>query len=100
VAGLALGIAPWCEEVVFRGMLLGSFQRLCPVPAAVALSSAVFASFHLAPGLDRLYLVPVFGIGCVLGVLWIKTRSLFCCVLAHGINNAFAFGMVLYSIYS
>ncbi|PWW24133.1 CAAX prenyl protease-like protein [Geodermatophilus normandii] len=48
-----LGTVAW-EEVAFRGVLLAAACRLLPLPAATALSCAVFGLWHVRPALRGL----------------------------------------------
>lgn len=82
-------IAPLCEELFFRGYLLGVLDRAenagrtgCSGGArAVALSAAVFA---LAHGSNfALYAV----LGLLLGALTLRTRSLLAPILVHAVYN-------------
>jgi uncharacterized protein len=47
------GTVLW-EEVAFRGVLLAALSRLLPLPAAVAVSCAVFGVWHVRPTLAGL----------------------------------------------
>lgn len=77
--------APVSEELFFRGNILRTFLPHSP-KLGLFISSAVFAVFHFEP----LFLVPLFVIGCVLGWVAMRTRSLLAPILAHAINNAIA----------
>src|SRR5690606_24666955 len=63
----AVIIAPFSEELLFRGLFLGGLLRWGFWPAA-AISALLFSAIHLDPG----SLVPFFGIGLVLA--WLAWR--------------------------
>lgn len=77
--------APVCEEILFRGVLLGGYLPL-GASFALRLSSALFIFFHMRlQGFAALILVAF-----VLGWVAVRTRSLAASILAHMANNAFA----------
>ncbi|MEQ8330168.1 MAG: ABC transporter permease subunit/CPBP intramembrane protease [Longimicrobiales bacterium] len=83
---LLLALTPAiCEEVVFRGVLLGGTRRLSPV-RFILLNGAVFGAFHLSFE-TAIRFLPTAWLGIVLTwVVW-RTRSLWTGVLMHGVNN-------------
>jgi uncharacterized protein len=91
VLGLAL-VPAACEEILFRGVVLG---RLAPVLGkgwAVVLSAILFAVAHLdlpaAP--SRLLL------GLVLGFAVLRSGSLLPAVVLHAVNNAVALALAAF----
>ncbi len=50
---IPLGTVLW-EEVAFRGVLLAAASRALPLPAATAVSCAVFGVWHIRPALSGL----------------------------------------------
>jgi len=84
---LAVALAPAvCEEVIFRGVLLRGLAGRLPVLAALAISSAMFALYHVRP----VQMLPTFTLGLVLGVLSLRAGSILPAVIAHFLNNAMA----------
>lgn len=82
----AVVLAAVCEEVLFRGVLLGLLARGDRWPSAILLSALGFAFFHLDPiGLLARTLMGVF-----FGVLVWRSGSIFPAILAHGLNNLLA----------
>ena len=80
---LASGVlAPICEELFFRGYLMGVFTRYGRGRAIV--SSALL--FSLAHGVDMAFL-PRALIGALLGTMTMRTGSLFAAMLVHGCYN-------------
>ena len=80
---LASGVlAPICEELFFRGYLMGVFARFGRGRAIV--SSALL--FSLAHGVDMAFL-PRALTGALLGAMTMRTGSLFAAMLVHGCYN-------------
>ena len=69
-----------CEEVIFRGALLGILLRRRTPLSAVLISSILFGLWHIIPTLDTLKLNPV---GTLVHGSWIRTAdAVFAAVLA------------------
>jgi membrane protease YdiL (CAAX protease family) len=79
----AATVAPFCEEVAFRGWLLTALRTRCRTGPAIALSAILFAVMHLDP--------VRFSALVALGVLyaWMTWRSgsVWPAILAHATNN-------------
>ena len=73
-----------CEELLFRGGLLGLADRDLPPLPRVLVVAAAFAVMHLS----AYRLVPTFLVGCVAGALVLRGRSLWCGILLHVTHNA------------
>ena len=70
------------EELLFRGLLIPYLRRVgCGWTGAILLSSALFASLHIAQG--WLGIVQIFPVGLALAVFFVLTRSLTAVILAH-----------------
>ncbi len=78
-------IAPLCEELVFRGLIISSLEGATKKWLAVIISAALFSVVHL-PSLIALGYT--FLLGLVLGFVYTKTRSLIPCILLHMTFNA------------
>jgi membrane protease YdiL (CAAX protease family) len=79
-------IAPFVEEILFRGIFLRSFLANYSVRHAIVLSSLLFALYH-----QNIYQFPVaFLFGSFSGWLYVNTRSLWPSVLAHTSYNSLA----------
>lgn len=79
-------IAPFAEEILFRGIFLRSFLVNYSTVNAIILSALLFALSHL-----NIYQIPVaLIIGCFLGWLYVRTRSLWPCIVGHSLYNACA----------
>ncbi len=71
------------EEILFRGAILGLLRRNMKPLTAVLLQALVFALIH---GM-AIRLAPTFFIGTVLGLLAVRTRSIWPGVLVHALHN-------------
>lgn len=90
VTGAALGtvvLGPVFEEFVFRALLLGFLLKPLRPWLALLVSAALFVSVHSS------WLTAAFG-GVVYGLLYLRYRSVWLCILAHAANNlVVAFGV-------
>jgi membrane protease YdiL (CAAX protease family) len=87
-------LAPVAEELVFRGFVLGWLQGRLPVGWAVVVSAAIFSSAHFAY-LQPTLLLPIFGVGLVVGCLYQLSRSVWPGVVVHASLNLVATLVIL-----
>ena len=91
-------VAPFAEEVLFRGALLRGLLRRMTPGWAVFVSALVFAVIHplLGGSIGDVIAVPgLFAVGLVLGVVAVRTRSLYGPVLLHaGFNSLTVIGVL------
>lgn len=73
-----------CEEVLFRGYLLRSFERSFRAVTAIVFSGLLFGMYHVQPA----NLLPLATLGVLLGLLTWASGSIWPAVVAHFINNA------------
>jgi hypothetical protein len=92
-------VAPFFEELFFRGFLFGVYRRRQPVWLAYLVSSVLFTILHLDP--NRMNLnqmaglsVGIFMLAMLLAWLYQHTGSLYPGIVAHAINNAT--GLILF----
>lgn len=83
-------IAPIVEELIFRGVIMHGLMRNYSKFTAVFVSALMFALFHLNPW----QFPATFVLGLLLGLLMLRTRNIYLCILGHAINN----GLVLFSM--
>jgi membrane protease YdiL (CAAX protease family) len=87
-------LAPFTEELFFRGYVFRAYALRKGLGQAYVLSATVFALPHLNPtaGLatNVALFVPLAVIGCILAFLIHRSGSLVAPVVAHGLNNALA----------
>lgn len=84
-------LAPFFEEIIFRGFLYSYLRLKIGVFPAILASSACFALIHF----DKGGIVTLFAIGPVLAVAFERSRSLVPPMLAHGLWNTCAFAYML-----
>jgi membrane protease YdiL (CAAX protease family) len=87
----AVGLAPICEELAFRGHLLSALRLRWSVRGAIGLSAVAFAAIHLDPVRFPALIV----LGVIYGWLSWRTGSVWPSVLAHAVNNAAATALAL-----
>jgi membrane protease YdiL (CAAX protease family) len=76
-------IAPFYEEVIFRGVILGSCQRYINFNLANIFQAALFSTVHLS-----LFLFPVFFLfGLFAGIMRKKSGGLLPGLVFHALNN-------------
>jgi membrane protease YdiL (CAAX protease family) len=83
-AVLAIAIAPFVEELAFRGFLFNTILRYAPVWLAATLSGIVFGLSH---GSVSAFL-PLAGSGVVLAYVYYRSGSLAASMLTHAVFNA------------
>jgi CAAX protease family protein len=84
-------VAPFVEEIFFRGFLFQGFRQKYGWVAALFLSSFIFAAAHL----DPVSFIPTFILGSVLAFIYHRSNSLWPGIIFHLLINAFG----LVSIY-
>jgi len=85
---MAIGIAPWVEEFIFRGLMFRAMIPQWGMTRAVVASSAFFAVLH-----PPLAWPMVFCLGALNALVFIRTRSLLPCILLHASYNAVIVGL-------
>lgn len=78
-----VGIAPITEEFLFRGIILQRWATKWGIRSALIASSIVFGILHA-----NFVGLSIFGL--VMGLLYLKTRSLAVPIACHALNNAIA----------
>ncbi|MDY0236732.1 MAG: type II CAAX endopeptidase family protein [Gudongella sp.] len=74
-----------CEEVMFRGTLQNAYSKFGEKKGLI-ITSILFGIFHF----NLLNLLGPIFLGIVLGIILIKTNSLYGSILGHILNNGFA----------
>ncbi|KAG1674458.1 hypothetical protein FOA52_003063 [Chlamydomonas sp. UWO 241] len=85
-------MAPVLEETVFRGFLLTSLTKFTPTWVAIPVSAAFFGAAHLSP---RDFPV-LFALGCLLGVVYTRSRNLLSPIIVHGMWNSTVLTLLFY----
>lgn len=84
-------IAPFCEELLFRGVLYNALKKRLGHGWAAPVSGAVFALVHAS----TFGFIPRWVIGWLLANMYHRSGSLWIPVIAHAMNNTLAFFMLL-----
>ncbi len=79
-------VAPFTEESLFRGLILRGFLARYGAVKAVLGSAALFALVHVNP----YQFSSAFLLGVFMAWLFVRTRSLWPCIIAHGLFNLHA----------
>ena len=80
-------LAPVTEEILMRGFALNGLKRTYGSGTALLVSSLLFALLHF----NMVQTLSAFICGLILGILYLRTGSLLCCMLAHGGYNLISF---------
>lgn len=81
---VAAVVAPFVEEVFFRGFLFQGLRQRYGWTNALLISSAIFAIGHL----DLVSLIPTFILGCVLAYVYHRSNSVWPGIILHFLVNA------------
>ncbi|MFC1562357.1 type II CAAX prenyl endopeptidase Rce1 family protein [candidate division KSB1 bacterium] len=89
ILGLSIVIAAGiCEEMLFRGMLQQSLEKRCSPGFAVVVTAFLFSILH------PFSLIPILILAIILGILGLRSNSIYPAVVVHALNNGFS----LYSL--
>jgi membrane protease YdiL (CAAX protease family) len=77
-------VAPFVEEVTFRGIVFPSMNASWGTTPALLVSGAAFGIVHLQPTIA----VPLALIGIALAAIFLRTRSLWSAIIAHCVFNS------------
>jgi membrane protease YdiL (CAAX protease family) len=89
--GCLAAVAGISEELLFRGVLQPALGRWLPQSAALVLASLIFGVVHAA---SRVYALFAALMGLYLGAVFLLRSSLIPPILAHGLYDFLALGMV------
>jgi tetratricopeptide (TPR) repeat protein len=90
-----LGIAfiiPCAEEILFRGLLFGAFQKIWGITGAVLASSFLFVCVHL----QIVGFLALFLLGLILAWARLRSGSLGLPIVLHSLNNAIAMAVLTF----
>lgn len=79
--------APILEELIFRGVILDGFLQKYSPAKAIIFSSILFGLVHLNPW----QFVTGLFLGCFIGWVYCRTRSLWLPIIIHASNNLWAY---------
>lgn len=89
-------LAPVIEEILMRGFLLDGLARNYGKVIALLVSAFFFALLHF----NMVQTLSAFICGIVLGLLYLHTGSIFCCMLAHIGYNFISYIAMILQLYS
>jgi membrane protease YdiL (CAAX protease family) len=89
---LIVFLAPFAEEICFRGMLFGGLRTRLPLWAAALGAGAFFGLLHYATGPSAVPSLVVLGV--IFAVVYEKTESIWPPIIMHVVNNAFALAII------
>lgn len=92
--GLASVLAPIAEELLFRGWLYTGLRLSIGIPAAMIVTSALFALAHWEN--THLYALAIFPVGLALAHVREKTDSIAASIGFHALYNGFASAALLF----
>ncbi|MCM8762710.1 MAG: CPBP family intramembrane metalloprotease [Candidatus Omnitrophica bacterium] len=84
-------VAPFSEELIFRGIIYAGFKKSFSVPLSMILSSLIFALLHN----EIFVLAGLFAFGIFLSYLFEKYKNLWLSISVHFFNNLFTTIIVL-----
>ena len=87
-----VGVAPLCEELLFRGLLQRVLIQRAGTAVGVVGSGLAFGLLHIS---DPASVPPLIGLGLGLALLRARTGSLWPAVVAHALNNGLAMALVV-----
>lgn len=90
-AVLVTVVAPIAEELLFRAYVFPALRNWKGTWPAVVLTGLLFGLLHVASS-PAYALLPLAVFGCLLCLLYLRTRSLYPCIALHSLNNCIAFG--------
>ena len=78
-------ISPICEELLFRGVFLNRLKLIVPTSFAIIITSILFGALHSYGSI-----ISAFVFGICMCIIYLKTKNILTCILAHFINNLLA----------
>ncbi len=88
-------LAPFLEELFFRGFIYRIFIKTWPVWLGSILSALLFGLIHF----QLQTIIPLFILGLILNFAYQKTGSVWTSMAFHSFNNSIAFALDLYLYY-
>lgn len=85
-------IAPIIEEILMRGFVLNGLENTYGITVGLIISSILFALLHF----NMVQTLSAFVCGIILGLLYVKTGSILCCIIAHCGYNFISYTMMIY----
>lgn len=83
---IAVAIAPFIEEIFFRGFILQTLVHKFSSRWGSAITAGLFALFHFQPQ----SIIPIFLLGIIINWIFLHSRSIWPCIIFHAFNNGMA----------
>lgn len=83
---LSVFIAPFFEEIIFRGFLYSAFKERFSIPFSIITTSLIFSLFHQ----EIFVFIGIFALGLILTYIFEKTENIWICIGIHFSNNLFS----------
>jgi membrane protease YdiL (CAAX protease family) len=91
----AVALAPFAEEVFYRGILLPAASRVAGPALGLLLQAVVFGLIHCVNQWEAWPLtIPLAALGWIAGLIYLRTGSLLVPVVLHATFNAFNFAVL------
>jgi membrane protease YdiL (CAAX protease family) len=90
VSATMILLAPFAEEITFRGVLYRFFKKYVPTPFAAAFQAALFAAYHLGTGWSPALLPLQYAFALLAAYAVERTGSLASGVILHALGNTAA----------
>ncbi len=84
-------LAPFTEEMLMRGYILHGLKNKYGAAIALFLSTFLFAVLHINIG----QILSAFIGGIIIALLYLKTKSISCCILTHILYNSIEYLTVI-----
>jgi membrane protease YdiL (CAAX protease family) len=91
---LIIGVAPFTEEVFFRGFMFAGMRRALPFVFAALIPSVIWGLFHYTGPGSWGVVVQLSIFGLWLSWLYERTGSIWPPIAVHAVNNAVAFAIL------
>jgi membrane protease YdiL (CAAX protease family) len=91
---IAVSVAPFIEEIIFRGLFYPPLRSKLGPKFAIIASSVIFTAWHLNAGLRGL--INVFIAGILLSYIYEKSESLLSAIAAHSLMNGSQIILLVY----
>ncbi|MEK6757338.1 MAG: type II CAAX endopeptidase family protein, partial [Bacteroidota bacterium] len=82
------------EELLFRGLIQTSFERVLRPARAALITGIIFGAFHFNP----FAIVPLMGLGWYFGYLRMRSKSMVLAMTVHFLNNVLAVIVVYFQM--
>jgi uncharacterized protein len=87
-------IAPFVEEIIFRGFMFPAFAKRFGVAVGVIVTSGLFGLVHMQANVGIVTAI----MGVLLCWLYLRTHSLWPAILFHSLKNLIAFSFIIASL--